>query len=186
MEAVRKAGYDEPRLTMGHTVIVTDEDLPRFKDLNVTANFYVWEAAQPFPLYRQRLGAERYPHMAMRIGTLLDMGARVAFSADWPAAPLNPFLHMHAGITRHYIGQKEILGLEKDKVTVAQAIRAYTLDAAYVVAAESYSGSLEVGKKADMIILDRNPFDIPEDDIAETKVLKTILDGHVVFDRNEG
>jgi len=185
MEAVRKAGYDEPRLTMGHTVIVTNEDLPRFKELNVTANFYVWEAAQPFPLYRQRLGAERYPHMAMRIGTLLDMGARVAFSADWPSTHLNPFLHMHAGITRGHNGEEEILGSEKDKVTVAQAIRAYTLDAAYVVAAESYSGSLEVGKKADLIILDRNLFEIPEDDIAETQVLKTILDGRVVFDRNK-
>jgi len=107
----------------------------------------------------------------------------LALSADYPSAPLNPFAQMHAAVTRSHIGETEILGSEKDKLTVAEAIRAYTLDAAYTVNADSYSGSLEVGKRADFIVLDRNLFDIPEDDIANTLVLKTVLDGKVVFDR---
>lgn len=66
-------------------------------------------------------------------------------------------------------------------LTVAQAIRAYTLDAAYAVEAEKYSGSLEAGKRADLIVLDRNLFEIPEDDIVNTKVLETVLGGKVVY-----
>ncbi len=183
-QKVREAGYNEARLTMGHTVLVDDADLQRFKDYDVTANFYTWECAQPSKAYLEKFGPERYNKLA-RLGTLRDLGVRIALSADYPSAPLNPFAQMHAAITRSHIGDTEILGTEKEKLTVAQAIRAYTLDAAYTVDAESFSGSLEVGKRADFIVLDRNLFEIPEDDIAETKVLKTVLDGRVVFDRAE-
>jgi len=181
-QKVREAGYNDARLTMGHTVLVDDADLQRFKDYDVTANFYTWECAQPSKLYLEKFGQERYNKLA-RLGTMRDMGIRLALSADYPSAPLNPFAQMHAAITRSHIGETEILGPEKEKLTVAQAIRAYTLDAAYTVDADSFSGSLDVGKRADFIVLDRNPFEIPEDDIADTKVLKTVLDGSVVFDR---
>jgi predicted amidohydrolase YtcJ len=181
MQAVRDAGYDDVRLTMGHTVLVDDADLPRFKELNVIANYYAWEAAQPNPGYLEKLGPERYNRL-MRMGTMVDMGIKVALSQDYPSAPINPFPHLHAAVTRSHVGQDEILGTEKDKLTVPEAIRAYTLDAAYAVQAERYSGSLEVGKRADLIVLDRNLLEIPEDDIAEAKVLKTVLGGKVVFD----
>jgi len=183
-QKVREAGYKDARLTMGHTVLVDDTDLQRFKDYDVTANFYTWECAQPSKLYLEKFGEERYNKLA-RLGTMRDLGIRLALSADYPSAPLNPFAQMHAAVTRSHVGEREILGAEKEKLTVAQAIRAYTLDAAYTVDADSFSGSLEVGKRADYIVLDRNPFEIPEDDIAETKVLKTVLDGRVVFDRAE-
>ncbi len=183
-QKVREAGYNEARLTMGHTVLVDDTDLQRFKDYDVTANFYTWECAQPSELYLAKFGPERYNKL-MRLGTLRDLGVRLALSADYPSAPLNPFDHMHAAVTRSFVGDDEILGPEKEKLTVAQAIRAYTLDAAYTVDAESYSGSLEVGKRADLIVLDHNLFEIPEDDIVNTKVLTTVLDGRIVFDRAE-
>jgi len=181
-QKVREAGYKDARLTMGHTVLVDDADLQRFKDYDVTANFYTWECAQPSELYLAKFGTERYNKLA-RLGTMRDLGIRLALSADYPSAPLNPFAQLHAAVTRSHIGETEILGSEKDKLTVAQGIRAYTIDAAYTVNADSYSGSLEVGKRADFIVLDRNLFEIPEDDIAETLVLKTVLDGRVVFDR---
>jgi len=183
-QKVREAGYNDARLTMGHTVLVDDADMQRFKDYDVTANFYTWECAQPSELYLAKFGPERYNKLA-RLGTMHDIGIRIALSADYPSAPLNPFTQMHAAITRSHLGETEILGSEKDKLTVAQAIRAYTLDAAYTVNADSYSGSLEVGKRADFIVLDRDLFEIPEDDIASTLVLKTVLDGRVVFDRAE-
>jgi len=183
-QKVREAGYNDARLTMGHTVLVDDADLQRFKDYDVTANFYTWECAQPSELYLEKFGPERYNKLA-RLGTMHDMGIRLALSADYPSAPLNPFAQMHAAITRSHVGETEILGSEKDKLTVAQAIRAYTLDAAYTVNADSYSGSLEVGKRADFVVLDRNLFEIPDDDIADTLVLETVLDGRVVFDRAE-
>jgi len=183
-QKVREAGYNDARLTMGHTQLVADADLQRFLDYNVTANFFTYEVGQPFPPYLVKLGPERYSKL-MRLGTMEKMGIRIALSADYPSTSLNPFLQMHAAVTRSHVGETEILGSEKDKLTVAQAIRAYTIDAAYAVTADDYSGSLEVGKRADFIVLDRNLFEIPEDDILNTLVLKTVLDGRVVFDRAE-
>jgi len=181
---VREAGLEDVRLTMGHTTLVDDADLQRFKDLDVTANYFTLEQAQPNTEYLERLGPERYKRL-MRLGTMLDMGIRVALSADYPSMPLNPFPHIQAGVTRCLPGEKEILGPEEEKLSVAQAIKAYTLDAAYPIRAETYSGSLEVGKRADFIVLDRNLFEIPEDDIGNTLVLQTFLDGKKVFDRDK-
>jgi len=180
MQAVREAGYDQARLTMGHTVLVDDADLPRFKEYAVNANYYAWEAAQPNPGYLEKLGPERYARL-MRMGTMVAMGIRVNLSQDYPSAPINPLPHLHAAVTRSNIGEDEILGSEKDKLTVAQGIRAYTLDGAYALGADAYSGSLEVGKVADFVVLDRNLLEVSEDDIAEAKVLRTVLGGKVVF-----
>ena len=84
---------------MGHTVLVDDADLQRFKDYDVTANFYTWECAQPSELYLAKFGPERYNKLA-RLGTMHDMGIRIALSADYPSAPLNPFAQIHAAVTR--------------------------------------------------------------------------------------
>ena len=183
MQAVRDAGHDDARLAMGHTVLVDDADLPRFRELDVIANYYPLEAAQPNPGYLEKLGPERYNRL-MRMGTMVDMGIKVALSQDYPSMPVNPFLHLHAAVTRSLVGEDEILGPEEEKLSVGEAIRAYTLDAAYMVEAEGYSGSLEIGKRADFIVLDRNLIEIPEDDIVNAKVLRTVLDGRVVFESN--
>lgn len=181
-QAVRDAGYDDARLAMGHTVLVDDADLPRFKELNVIANYYPLEAAQPNPEYLAKLGPERYSHL-MRLGSMVDMGIRVALSQDYPSMPVNPFLHLHAAVTRSLVGEDEVLGPESERLTVEEAIRAYTLDAAYMVRAEDYSGSLEAGKRADFIVLDRNLLEIDADDIIATQVLRTVVDGKVVFEQ---
>ena len=182
LEAVRAAGLDEARLSMGHTVLVDDADIDRFRELDVIANYYALEAAQPNPEYLERLGPERYARL-MRMGTMVDRGIRVTLSADYPSLSINPFLHMHAAVTRSQVGEEESLGPESEKLSVTEAIRAYTLDAAYQVRAETYSGSLEPGKRADFIVLDRNLLEIPEDEIVQTQVLRTVVDGRVVFER---
>jgi len=182
-QAVRDAGYDSTRLEMGHTVLVDDADLPRFKELNAIANYYTLEAAQPNPEYLAKLGPERYERL-MRLGTMVNMGIRVVLSQDYPSLPINPFQHIHAAVTRSFVGDSESLGPDSEKLTVAQAIRAYTIDAAYMVRADTYSGSLEPGKRADFIILDRNLLEIPADDIVNTHVLKTVVDGRTVFEAN--
>ncbi len=182
-QAVRDAGHDGARLSMGHTKLVDDADLERFRELDAIANYYAWEAAQPNATYRERLGEERYNRL-MRLGTMVDMGIKVALSQDYPSAPISPFPHLHAAVTRSHVGEAEILGTEDERLTLAEAIRAYTLDAAYQVRAEGYSGSLEVGKRADFIVLDRNLFEIPEDDIVDTTVMRTVLGGRVVYRRD--
>jgi len=180
-QAVRDAGYADTRLEMGHTVLVDDADLVRFKDLDVIANYYTLEAAQPNPDYLTLLGPERYERL-MRLGTMERMGIRIVLSQDFPSLNMNPFLHLHAAVTRSLVGDSESLGPDSEKLTVPQAIRAYTLDAAYMVRSQDYAGSLKAGKRADFIVLDRNLLEIPEDDIVDTKVLKTVVDGRTVFE----
>jgi len=180
-QAVRDAGYADTRLEMGHTVLVDDADLVRFRDLDAIANFYTLEAAQPSAEYLAKLGPERYERL-MRLGTMEEMGIRIVLSQDFPSLNINPFLHLHAAVTRSLVGEEESLGPDSEKLTVPEAIRAYTLDAAYMVRAQEYAGSLETGKRADFIVLDRNLLEIPEDDIVDTKVLKTVVDGRTVFE----
>ena len=184
MRAVREAGHNEARLAMGHSVLVDEADMARFKEFDVVANYYAFEAAQPNPGYLEKLGHSRYNNL-MRMGSMLDLGVKVALSQDYPSAPINPFLHLHAAVTRSLIGDDEILGAEAERLSVAEAIQAYTLDAAYMVEAESYSGSLEAGKRADFIVLDRNLLAIPADEIVNTQVLLTVMDGRVVYQRED-
>jgi predicted amidohydrolase YtcJ len=181
-EAVRKAGYDKVRLSTGHSGIIHQDDVPRFKELDVTVNTFAAKNAIPDPTWVARLGPERAKHY-QPMGTLLDAGARLAMSADYPTAPLNPWLQIAIAMARHDPGKgPEFLGLEEDKLTLEEAIRAYTIDAAYQLGWEKTIGSLEVGKRADIIVLDRNPFESTTDEIAEANVLATMMNGRIVHE----
>lgn len=181
MQAVREAGLEETRLSMGHTMLVTEQDKPRFKQLDVSVNTFAAENAIPSEILLARLGQERYSKV-MPMKSFLDMGVRVGLSADWPTAPLNPFLQMSIAMTRSNPGQTASLPPESERLTLEDAIRAYTIDAAYLIDAEEYIGSIEVGKRADLIVLDRNPFESSPDEIAETNVLATMMNGKVVHE----
>ena len=99
-EAVRDAGYDDTRLSIGHTMLISDEDFPRLKTLDVIANFYGLEQAQPNPLYLARLGEDRYNTLT-RMGSLTDAGVRITLSADYPTLPLSPWIHMSSRYNTH-------------------------------------------------------------------------------------
>jgi predicted amidohydrolase YtcJ len=180
-QAVREAGLNEVRLATGHTSLVHPDDKPRFKELDVIVNTFAAKNAVPDETILSRLGPERvYGYQPMR--SFVDMGVRVVMSADAPAAPLNPFLQMSIALTRRNPGEEEILPPESECLTLEQAIRAYTIDSAYMLRWEDIIGSLEVGKRADLIVLDRNPFEIMPDEIAETNVLATMMNGAVVHE----
>ena len=181
MQAVREAGFADTRLSMGHTMLVTDQDKPRFKELDVSVNTFAAENAVPSEVLIARLGKERYRRL-MPMKSFLDMGVRVGLSADWPTGPLNPFLQMSIAMTRSNPGQAESLPPASERLSLEQAIRAYTIDAAYLLDAEGYIGSIEVGKRADLIVIDRNLFELTPDEIAETDVLVTMMNGRVVHE----
>lgn len=182
-QAVREAGYDKVRLATGHTMLVDDADKPRFAELNVSVNTLSPQAI-PTDAGKDNLDRERYERM-MPIGTLAALGARVGASADFPVFDINPFPNMYMMMTRTELGGDEVLSPEADKITLEQAIRSYTIDAAYLLGAESYIGSIEVGKRADLIVIDRNIFEVSPDEMAETLVLRTVVNGRSVFDRAE-
>jgi predicted amidohydrolase YtcJ len=107
----------------------------------------------------------------------------LTMSADYPTAPVNPMLQISIAMTRHEPGKGPAFhGLEEDKLTLEEAIKAYTIDAAYHLRWDKIIGSVEVGKRADLIVVERNLFESTTDEIAEANVLLTMVNGKVVHE----
>ena len=194
-EAARKAGYKEEIFTVTHTQLVDPEDRPRFGKLNVivqtTGNWAI-----PNPTYVERIGKERYETLQFPFRDWLDSGAVVSLGSDWPATPggfkigVNPFINMQSAMNRIApAAHIEDLGSINEKLTppeqvltLEESIRAYTINGAKQLGIDDRVGSIEVGKLADMILLDQNLFEIPKDQIYKTKVLATMMDGKIWHD----
>jgi len=179
---VRKAGYKDARLSTGHTQLVDKQDRPRFKELAITVNTFATGIAVPSVAGPIRLGEDRYAaYMPMK--SFINNGVRLTLSADWPVEDINPFLQMYTAMTRSRIGEDEWLPPAIEKLTLEDAIRAYTTDAAYQIRMEKIIGSIEVGKRADLIIIDKNLFKIDAEKIPETNVITTMMNGKIVFEK---
>ncbi len=182
--AARAANGDQGhRHHISHIQLIDNADVPRFKELGVVANYqplwayaddYITELTIPF------LGPERSSHM-YAINSLLKSGATVAFGSDWSESSPNPFEEMETAITRlGALGDTTEPFLPEEAITLAQALDAFTINAAYVNRLEKDTGSLEVGKRADLAVLDRNLFDIKPAELSDTKVLVTLFEGKPV------
>jgi predicted amidohydrolase YtcJ len=115
--------------------------------------------------------------------SLIDSGARVAFGSDWYVAPASPILGIHAAVTRQTIDGANPDGwVPGQKVTVEEALRAYTIEGAYASYDEDNRGQLRAGMLADFVVLDRDLTSIDVDDIAATQVLRTVVGGVTVYD----
>lgn len=194
-EAARKAGYKEEIFTVTHTQLVDPEDRPRFSKLNVivqtTGNWAI-----PNPTYVEHIGKERYETLQFPFRDWLDSGAVVSLGSDWPATPggfevgVNPFINMQSAMNRSApaahvqdLGSlNETLPPPEDVMTLEEAIKGYTINGAKQLGIADKVGSIEVGKLADMILLDQNLFEIPKDQIYKTKVLATMMDGKIWHD----
>jgi len=175
------------RPAIAHDEVTDPHDYPRFAQLNVTPVMsFQWAkpAADTIEATKEYLGADRFSRMEPE-GSLFAAGARIAYGSDWPVDPLNEWFALKVGVTRtnspdtwgEYPGRINAdVGLSRKTV-----IRAITMNAAYTLHLEDQVGSLEVGKLADMIILDRNFFSIPEEQIADIKVQTTLVAGKVVY-----
>ena len=102
--------------------------------------------------------------------SLNDAGARVTLSSDWSVSPFNPFIGLQNAVER-----------APQNLSLAQAIQAYTLNSAYVMRQENKVGSIEVGKEADIVVLNQNLFEVNTNDISHTKILLTLLAGEEVY-----
>jgi predicted amidohydrolase YtcJ len=174
-----------------HCELVEPEDYPRFAQLNVTPVLSLqWEkpASDTIDGARDSLGPRRWP-LIEPAGWLAAKGARIAYGSDWPVDPLDEWFALQVGVTREgrpdappkYSGR-----LGKDPgLSQRFVIQAITRNAAYELHEERYIGSLEVGKLADLIVLDRNVATVPARRISGTKVLRTVVGGRVVYDSGE-
>ena len=175
---------DSPgRHRMEHAQIIHPEDIPRFSELGVIAAMQPTHASSDMYWADQRLGPGRLAG-AYAWQSLLDSGASLAFGSDFPVEQVNPMLGIHAAVTRQDLeGWPEGGWLPEERMSREDAIRAFTLDAAYAGFMEKLTGSLEMGKRADFIVLDQDIMQIPAEDIARLRVAETWVDGERVFIR---
>ena len=165
-----------------HVEIVSPEDVPRFKNLGVVPSMQPLHAhlsTPPFDeVYGKTLGPARLER-SFPWRSMVTSGARLAFSSDWPVADMNPFLGIHSALTRGgLVGPQNTVSLE-------DAIKGYTINAAYASFEEDIKGSLEAGKLADIIILSDNLFEIDHDYIKKVEPLITIIGGKEVYRSDE-
>ena len=185
--AARRAnGPAGPRHHLGHNTFVHPDDRARAKDLNVVLEVSpanTWYPSSYLPSFVELLGPARVSQM-VPIGELARNGAILAYGSDWDNVPEpDPWLGLETLVTRVNPDQPELGVLGPDqRVDLETAIEIVTINGAHTMELEKVTGSIEVGKDADMIVLDRNLFKIPVEKIHETKVLRTVLKGKTVYE----
>ena len=168
--------------------MIDPADIPRFRKLGVIANFQaLWAYADDYivDMTWGGLGPERsrwlYP-----IGSVVRAGGVLALGSDWSVSSLNPLDAIQVALTRQGIDEpKRAAMLPEEAIDLATALAGYTIGAAYANNLEKDTGSIEVGKAADLIVLSKNLFDVPAAEIAKQKVLLTLLEGQPVFSTSE-
>ena len=182
--AARTNGARDRRPNIAHIQLFHPDDIGRFATLGVVANMQpLWASADEFitNLTEPRLGPERSKWM-YPFRSLQQAGARLAGGSDWSVSSVNPLDAIEVAVTRRNVGAPDDAPswLPEQRLDLETAISAYTNGSAYVTF-EDDSGSLEVGKRADLVVLDRNVFDLPARQIHEARVLWTVVDGREVF-----
>jgi len=160
-----------------HAQVLRYEDILRFAELGVIPSMQATHATSDKNMAQDRLGEIRIQG-AYAWRKLLDAGAIIANGSDFPVESPNPFFGLHASITRQDHNNEPSGGwFPEERMTRAEAFASFTIDAAYAGHQEELLGTLEPGKKADFIIIDRDLFEIPESEIWQTKVLQTWVNG---------
>jgi hypothetical protein len=184
-EKARSAnGPRDSRHHIAHIELFHPDDIPRFRSLGVVANFQpLWAFADTYitGLTEPQLGPERsrwlYP-----IKSLKDSGAVLVAGSDWSVSSMNPLDGIQVAVTRRDLTAPEGPSwIPEERVDLDTILAAYTRGGAYLQHEEALTGSLEVGKRADVIVLEKNLFEIPETEIHRVKVLLTLLDGKEIF-----
>lgn len=181
--ARKQHGTSDTRPMMSHMNVIDPADQPRFGLLGVTAVFQpLWACDEPYMrLTMERIGPVRSTYI-YPAGSVLRAGGRLAYGADWSVASANPFEGIEVALTRIAPGENLAPLEPNEAVTLDQAIRAYTLNVAYVNHLERETGSITPGKSADLIVLDQDLFKIPVRQIHATKVVVTMFKGRTVYD----
>jgi predicted amidohydrolase YtcJ len=185
IEAAQQAnGKRDGRHHIAHVQLVHPQDIPRFGELDVTASFQpLWAYADEYAtdINPPQLGPERmqwfYP-----IASIANSGGKLAFGSDWFVSTPNPFPAMEVAVTRQDPETSSTPALSVEEgISLEQAVAGYTIGAARINFLDHTTGSIEVGKFADMIVVDRNLFEIPVSEVSEASVLVTLLEGEEVY-----
>ena len=176
-----KSGAQRHRIE--HAQVVKLADIPRFKSIGIIPSMQPTHATSDKNMAEQRIGHERIKG-AYAWRTFLKQGSRIACGSDFPVEAPNPFFGIHAAVTRQDASNLPAGGWYPDQaMTLTEALRCFTLDAAYAGHQEKSIGSLEAGKQADFIVIDQDMFTMPAQDIHKIGVLQTWVAGRQVFQK---
>jgi predicted amidohydrolase YtcJ len=185
VEAARKTnGPRDNRHHIAHLQLVHPDDVPRFAALDVTATFQaLWAYPDTYieNINVAQVGRDRVARM-YPIGSIRRAGGRIAAGSDWPVTSINPLLAIEVALTRQDPagGDPDTLNAA-ERVDLETMLDAFTLHGAWLMRQERTTGSIEVGKAADLVVLERDLFTIPPADIGEVRVVRTILEGRTVY-----
>ncbi|MET3290241.1 UNVERIFIED_CONTAM: putative amidohydrolase YtcJ [Brevibacillus sp. OAP136] len=181
--AANENGPRDSRHCVEHVEVVHPDDIHRFQQLGVIASIQPEHiVTNERSIFSALLGEERLA-LYSPIGTLRGSGGVVAFGTDYPVVTLNPLLGIYTAMTR--VGSDGLPWNEQECLSLAEALRAYTSAPAYGSFRERELGTIEQGKLADLVVLDRNLFNSPVAEIPRANVLLTMLDGQVVFEGSQ-
>jgi hypothetical protein len=181
---IRAAGGNVNRHHIDHNSHVKPADMVRMADLEIPGSIWaVLNAPVSYnmdivrPMLSEAQWARAYPNREM-----LAAGVHLANHTDAPQANMWPWFGMEASVTRGYPGKPAVLPMGADQaLTLEETIRIHTINGAWTLRLDDVTGSIEVGKSADLIVLNHNLFEIPPTDIHETKVQTTLYEGRVVY-----
>ena len=182
--AIAANGPRDRRWRVEHAQHMRPADIVRFGKLGLVASVQPYHLIDDGRWAEGKIGPERvkttYPFESLR-----RAGAVLAFGSDWTVAPLDPILGIYAAVTRRTLDGKNPGGwVPEEKVSVEEAVRAYTVNGAWVEFAEATKGSIAAGKLADLVVLDRDIFAVPPEEISRAKVRMTILDGRIIYGKD--
>lgn len=181
-QVAEKNGPRDRRFRIEHAQHLRPSEVKRFGSQKVIASMQPYHCADDGRWAEKRIGPERAKRTYV-FRSLLDAGAVLAFGSDWTVAPLNPMEGLKAAVTRQTLDGKHPDGwVPEQKISLEEAIRAFTMGSAYAEFQDHVKGSLTPGKLADLVLLDCDVFKIDPAAIDKVKVAMTILDGKVVWE----
>ena len=184
-EIVKAHGENDRRLRIEHAQHMAAKDFDRFAQLHVIASMQPYHAIDDGRWAEGRIGRDRSSR-TYAFRTFLDHGVRLAFGTDWSVAPLNPMLTVYAAVTRATLDGKNPGGwFPEQKLTLPEALEAYTMGSAYAEFQDQEKGSITAGKLADMVLLSDDIFTIDPVKIRDVKIIRTIVGGKTVWDAND-
>src|SRR5439155_14370518 len=181
-QVAEQDGARDRRFRIEHAQHLRPREIPRFGKQKVVASMQPYHCADDGRWCNKRIGPERSKG-TYAFRWLLDTGAVLAFGSDWTVGPLNPLEGLKASVTRQTLDGKHPDGwIPEQKITLDEAIRAYTVGSAFAEFAEKVKGALTSGKLADLVMLDRDIYSRPASEIDKARVALTIVGGKVVYE----
>jgi predicted amidohydrolase YtcJ len=182
-DVIRANGGRDRRLRIEHAQHIAPKDFDRFAAMNVIASVQPYHAIDDGRWAERRIGQERIK-TTYAFRTLIDKGVRLALGTDWTVAPLNPMLTLYAATTRATLDGKHPNGwVPEQKISITEAVRAYTSGSAFAEFQDTVKGTIVRGKVADLVILSDDVFSIPAARLKDVRVLTTVAGGKVVHQR---